>query len=86
MRNICKYMHNCTGIPCLTSHLHRLVNEEDDSDESYEPRPEWAKAVPQQMARDSADEGQFDTLTALQEDALTIYREDLDDLEKIGEG
>ncbi len=59
---------------------------EDEDDESYEPRPEWAKAVPQQVTRDSIDDGQLDTLTALQEDALTIFREDLDDLQKIGEG
>ena len=69
------------------THTHtRLVTEEDD-EESYEPRPEWAKAVPQRgMMRRDSEEGQLDTLSELHEDALTIYRDDIDDMAQIGEG
>lgn len=72
----------------LLSYPCRLVPTDDDDEERYVPRPVWAKAVrpvPQPLPREDEDQ-QLDTLSALQEEALTIVREDLFDMEPIGEG
>ena len=71
---------------CVLSHPLRLVTEDD---ESYIPRPEWAKAVKDNNTTKPSpahDDGEPDTLSAMQEEALSILREDLEDMEAIGEG
>jgi hypothetical protein len=62
-----------------------LVTEED-SDESYEQRPQWAKAVPANGHLPQNTEQQLDTLTNLQQEALYLSKNDIRDLRVIGHG
>ncbi|CAI8050081.1 hypothetical protein GBAR_LOCUS27547 [Geodia barretti] len=62
-----------------------LVTDED-SDESYEKRPQWAKAVPANGNLPQHNEQQLDTLTNLQQEALYLLKNDIRDLRVIGHG
>ena len=71
-----------------TKHTRSLITDEDD-DEEYTPRPDWAKAIGKSTSLSPTSKeapDQLDTLTSLQQEALFIQRSSIDDLEAIGEG
>jgi hypothetical protein len=87
----CTYTCTCTHthytLHTLThSHTPSLITDDDGS---YLPRPEWAKATGAniiQIYGDTNDLHIDSTLSDLEEEALYISREALEDFVPIGEG
>ena len=70
----------------IHSHTHSLITDDDGS---YLPRPEWAKATGAstiQIYGDTNDLHVDSTLSDLEEEALYISRDALEDFVPIGEG
>ena len=66
-------------------YVRRLVTDEDDG-QSYEERPDWAKAVSLSKHSNANSHADADLLTDLQEEALCIARSGVKDFVEIGEG
>lgn len=60
---------------------------DEDSEDSYEPRPDWAKAIGLDASRKRPQlSSGCDALLDLQEEALYIRRSSVTDFQEIGEG